>query len=81
MTEEERKAHRDTNPGDGERILREAFQLIRQSRSNQIVKELCETQPIGNEFFPDFMSYVKSEEWLIENGYEPIDPPKLNYYG
>lgn len=41
---------------------------IRKLYMDKIAEELCSVQPMS--FYP---TEGKSEQWLIENGYEPVD--------
>lgn len=51
----------------------EFIDLARKLLPSMIAKELCEVQPMEGEIFTRAMVEGKSEEWLIENGYEPVD--------
>lgn len=48
--------------------------LLRKTEPNRIAQELVNVQPIDPKFFEMIRAHSMSEEELIENGYEPIDP-------
>lgn len=50
---------------------------IRKSVPTAIAEELCSVQPMDSNLFKDALDASKSEEWLRENGYEPVSSHKI----
>jgi hypothetical protein len=47
---------------------------IRELIPTRFAEEILSVQPMDSNLMIDVMKEAKNEEWLIENGYEPVDP-------